>query len=309
MHDKWIVQARDIHKAYGCIDAVRGVDLHMAAGEIVGLLGHNGAGKSTTVRMLAGLSRRDGGHLRVLGDDPDVSGPRIRSRTGYLAQRSVLDAELNVRDNLEVQAGYFGLRRTEARRRADELLAFAGLSGRARARVGSLSGGMARKLAIGRTLVNAPDLLLLDEPASGLDPQARQAVWSLLGELRARGVAQLLTTHHMEEAHTLCDRIVVLAGGRIIAEGTPQELIARHGGQRVLELRFRAGAAEAAAAPLARYFPGLHAVGDHLLIPTDDTESALATVRRAAVDFEAALVRPASLEDAYLALTVPEEKT
>ncbi len=278
----------------------------MSAGEIVGLLGHNGAGKSTTIRMLAGLSRRDAGHLRVLGHDPDVAGPRIRSRTGYLAQRSVLDAELNVRDNLEVQAGYFGLRRAAARRRADELLALSGLSDRARARVGSLSGGMARKLAIGRTLVNDPDLLLLDEPASGLDPQARQAVWSLLGELRSRGVAQLLTTHHMEEAHALCDRIVVLAGGRVVAEGTPQELIARHGGERVLELRFRAGGAEAAATLLAPYFPGLHTVGEHLLVPTDDTGRALATVRRASADFEAAVVRRASLEDAYLALTVPE---
>ncbi|MFF9381379.1 ABC transporter ATP-binding protein [Streptomyces globisporus] len=306
MDGELIVRARSLCKSYGQVDAVRNVDFRMFAGEVVGLLGHNGAGKSTTVRMFAGMSRRDSGYLHVLGSDPDVAGPSIRARTGYLAQRSVLDAELTVRDNLEVHGGYFGLRRTAARKRADELLEFAGLSDRARARVGSLSGGMARKLAISRALVNDPDLLLLDEPASGLDPQARQAVWTLLGQLRRRGVAQLLTTHHMEEAHALCDRIVVLADGRVIAEGTPQELIDRHAGRSMLELRCRTGGGVRAADRLIGHFPGLHTVGDHLLIPTDDTDAALATVRRAAVDFEAVVVRSARLEDAYLALTVKE---
>jgi lipooligosaccharide transport system ATP-binding protein len=302
-----VVSTRDLRKSYACTEAVRGVDLDIRSGEIVGLLGHNGAGKSTTVRMLAGLTRRTGGELRVLHADPDTDGPFIRSRIGYLAQRSVLDAELDVRDNLEVHAGYFGLRRAEARRRAGELLAFAGLSVHARARVGSLSGGMARRLAISRALVNDPALLLLDEPASGLDVESRQGVWALLTRLRRQGVSQLITTHHMEEAHALCDRVVVLSAGRVVAEGTPAGLIARHGGGgKVLELRFRSGGPAAAAARLAGAFGRAHAIGERVLVHTGNHEGALAAVCDGGLAPESTLLRHASLEDAYLALTVRE---
>ena len=217
-----------------------GVDVDVAPGEVFGFLGPNGAGKSSTMRMIACVSPRSGGELQVLGMDPDVDGPRIRARIGVVPQLDNLDTELTVRENLEIYGRYFGLSRAHVRRKAVELMEFAQLGDRADAAVESLSGGMKRRLTIARSLVNDPELLLLDEPTTGLDPQARHLLWDRLYRLKREGVTQIVTTHYMDEAEQLCDRLVVMDGGVIVAEGSPAELIARYSTREVLELRFAA---------------------------------------------------------------------
>ncbi|HXV92970.1 MAG TPA: ABC transporter ATP-binding protein, partial [Pseudonocardia sp.] len=236
-----LVQARGLRKRFGEFEAVRGIDVDVARGEVFGFLGPNGAGKSSTMRMIGCVSPRTGGELQVLGMDPQADGPRIRARLGVVPQLDNLDTELTVRQNLQIYGRYFGLPRAHVRAKAAELLEFAQLTERADDPVEPLSGGMKRRLTIARALVNDPELLLLDEPTTGLDPQARHLLWDRLYRLKLQGVTQIITTHYMDEAEQLCDRLVVMDGGVIVAEGSPGELIARYSTREVLELRFPPG--------------------------------------------------------------------
>ena len=242
-----LVWARGLRKSYADFEAVRGIDLDVRPGESFGFLGPNGAGKSSTMRMVAAASAPSGGELTILGLDPTTHGSAIRSRLGVCPQEDTLDLELNVRENLVVYASYFGIRKAEAGRRADELLDFVQLTEKAKAKVVDLSGGMKRRLTIARSLINDPDLLLLDEPTTGLDPQARHLLWDRLFRLKQRGVTLVLTTHYMDEAEQLCDRLVVMDGGAIVAEGSPLALIREHSTREVAELRFGVGEHEALA--------------------------------------------------------------
>jgi lipooligosaccharide transport system ATP-binding protein len=297
-----LVQARGLRKRFGAFEAVRGIDVDVARGEVFGFLGPNGAGKSSTMRMIACVSPRSGGELQVLGMDPTVDGPRIRARIGVVPQLDNLDQELTVRQNLEVYGRYFGLSRAQVRAKATELLEFAQLTERAESSVEPLSGGMKRRLTIARALVNEPELLLLDEPTTGLDPQARHLLWERLYRLKREGVTQIITTHYMDEAEQLCDRLVVMDGGVIVAEGSPAELIERYSTREVLELRFPPGAAPApeSLAPHAERVEALH---ERLLLYTGDGEHAKAAVANAGHRPLSALVRRSSLEDVFLRLT------
>src|SRR2546426_5497367 len=235
-----LVHARGLVKRFGALVAVDGVDFDVERGEAFGFLGPNGAGKTSTMRMIGCVSPPSGGTLRILGLDPVANGAEIRARLGVVPQQDTLDFELTVRENVIIYGRYFGLRRSELRKRADELLEFVQLTERADSRVEPLSGGLRRRLTIARSLVNDPDVLLLDEPTTGLDPQARHTVWDRLFRLKQRGVTLILTTHYMDEAEQLCDRLVVMDKGKIAAEGSPLELIGRYSTREVVELRFRA---------------------------------------------------------------------
>ncbi|WP_407697119.1 ABC transporter ATP-binding protein [Streptoalloteichus hindustanus] len=303
MEDTALVRARGLVKRFGDFEAVRGIDVEVRRGEAFGFLGPNGAGKSSTMRMIACVSPRSAGELRVLGEDPDRHGPRIRARLGVVPQQDNLDNELTVRQNLHVYGRYFGLPRARVRAKAEELLEFAQLTDRADDEVEPLSGGMKRRLTIARSLVNDPELLLLDEPTTGLDPQARHLLWDRLFRLKQSGVTLLVTTHYMDEAEQLCDRLVVMDGGRVVAEGSPAELIRSHATREVLELRFAPGGQDAAV-PLARELADrVEVLPDRLLLYTGDGEAALAAVQRRGVQPVATLVRRSTLEDVFLHLT------
>jgi len=297
-----LVQARGLRKRFGAFEAVRGIDVDVARGEVFGFLGPNGAGKSSTMRMIACVSPRSGGELQVLGMDPTADGPRIRARIGVVPQLDNLDQELTVRQNLEVYGRYFGLSRPHVRAKAAELLEFVQLAERADDEVEPLSGGMKRRLTIARSLVNDPELLLLDEPTTGLDPQARHLLWERLYRLKREGVTQIITTHYMDEAEQLCDRLVVMDGGLIVAEGSPAELIERHSTREVLELRFPPSEAPSAE-DLAPHVERVEALPDRLLLYTDDGERAQSAVTTAGHRPLSALVRRSSLEDVFLRLT------
>ncbi|SHF44267.1 lipooligosaccharide transport system ATP-binding protein [Streptoalloteichus hindustanus] len=303
IEDTALVRARGLVKRFGDFEAVRGIDVEVRRGEAFGFLGPNGAGKSSTMRMIACVSPRSAGELRVLGEDPDRHGPRIRARLGVVPQQDNLDNELTVRQNLHVYGRYFGLPRARVRAKAEELLEFAQLTDRADDEVEPLSGGMKRRLTIARSLVNDPELLLLDEPTTGLDPQARHLLWDRLFRLKQSGVTLLVTTHYMDEAEQLCDRLVVMDGGRVVAEGSPAELIRSHATREVLELRFAPGGQDAAV-PLARELADrVEVLPDRLLLYTGDGEAALAAVQRRGVQPVATLVRRSTLEDVFLHLT------
>jgi lipooligosaccharide transport system ATP-binding protein len=297
-----LVQARGLRKTFGGFEAVKGVDVDVAPGEVFGFLGPNGAGKSSTMRMIACVSPRTGGSLQVLGMDPDVDGPRIRARIGVVPQLDNLDNELTVRQNLQVYGRYFGLPRAVVREKAVELMEFAQLTDRADEAVEPLSGGMKRRLTIARALVNTPELLLLDEPTTGLDPQARHLLWERLYRLKREGVTQIITTHYMDEAEQLCDRLVVMDGGLIVAEGSPGELIERYSTREVLELRF-APEHRPAAELLEPLGERVEELPDRLLLYTSDGEHAQGAVARAGFTPLSALVRRSSLEDVFLRLT------
>jgi lipooligosaccharide transport system ATP-binding protein len=297
-----LVQARDLRKSFGEFEAVRGIDVDVARGEVFGFLGPNGAGKSSTMRMIACVSPRSGGTLQVLGMDPDVDGPRIRARIGVVPQLDNLDQELTVRENLQVYGRYFGLPRARVREKAVELMRFAQLAERADAPVEPLSGGMKRRLTIARSLVNDPELLLLDEPTTGLDPQARHLLWERLYRLKREGVTQIVTTHYMDEAEQLCDRLVVMDGGVIAAEGSPAELIARYSTREVLELRFPPDVA-APVELMTRLAERVEVLPDRLLLYTADGEHLQGELARNGVRTQSALVRRSSLEDVFLRLT------
>src|SRR5688572_4106076 len=245
-----MIFASGLRKSFGSFEAVRGIDVDVRRGEAFGFLGPNGAGKSSTMRMIAAVSPVSGGDLRILGMDPATDGPAIRARLGVCPQEDTLDTELTVRDNLFVYGRYFGIPRGEVNARTDELLEFVQLTDKARAKVEDLSGGMKRRLTIARSLINRPDMLLLDEPTTGLDPQARHVLWDRLFRLKRQGVTLVLTTHYMDEAEQLCDRLVVMDKGVIAAEGSPLDLIRRHSTREVAELRFGVGEHEALAAKI-----------------------------------------------------------
>ena len=301
--DDVLVEAKALVKRFGEFEAVRGIDLQVRRGEVFGFLGPNGAGKSSTMRMIASTSPRSDGHLSVLGMDPERDGPRIRARLGVVPQEDILDVELTVRQNIQVYGRYFGLSRATVRAKAEELLEFAQLADRAEAEVESLSGGMKRRLTIARALVNDPELLLLDEPTTGLDPQARHVLWDKLFQLKSQGVTLLLTTHYMDEAEQLCDRLVVIDGGRIVAEGSPADLIARYSTREVLELRLPTAERERAVAAVSDVGKRIEILPDRLLVYTDSGESALEQVRAHGVQLFSSLVRRSTLEDVFLRLT------
>jgi len=298
-----LVQARGLRKRFGDFEAVRGIDVDVRPGEAFGFLGPNGAGKSSTMRMIACVSPRTDGDLQVLGMDPDVHGPRIRARLGVVPQQDNLDTELSVRDNLHVYGRYFGLSRAAVRAKAVELLDFAQLADRAGDTVEPLSGGMKRRLTIARSLVNDPELLLLDEPTTGLDPQARHLLWDRLFRLKQQGVTLIITTHYMDEAEQLCDRLVVMDRGVIAAEGSPAALIARYSTREVLELRFRPGEQHPHVATVDGLADRIEELPDRLLLYTTDGEAALSAAHQRGVAPVSSLVRRSTLEDVFLHLT------
>src|ERR1700754_2046631 len=263
-----MISARGLRKSFGDFEAVKGIDLDVRRGEAFGFLGPNGAGKSSTMRMIAAVSPVSGGELRILGLDPAEHGPAIRSRLGVCPQEDTLDNELNVFDNLYIYGRYFGIPRHEVRERAEELLEFVQLTEKAKAKVESLSGGMKRRLTIARSLVNRPDILLLDEPTTGLDHQARHVVWDRLFRLKQQGVTLVLTTHYMDEAEQLTDRLGGMDKGLIVAEGSPLSLIAEHSTREVAELRFGVGENEAVAAKVEDLAERVEVLPDRLLLYT-----------------------------------------
>ncbi|HEX2896414.1 MAG TPA: ABC transporter ATP-binding protein [Marmoricola sp.] len=285
------------------VEAVRGIDVAVRRGEAFGFLGPNGAGKSSTMRMVAAVSPVTGGSLRILGMDPAVDGPSIRARIGVCPQDDTLDTELNVRDNLYIYGRYFGLTRAEVRGRVEELLEFVQLTDKASAKVEDLSGGMKRRLTIARSLVNRPELLLLDEPTTGLDPQARHVVWDRLFRLKQQGVTLVLTTHYMDEAEQLCDRLVVMDKGLIVAEGSPLELIRTYSTREVAELRFAIGENEKLAPKVEDLAERVEVLPDRLLLYSADGEETVAKVHERGLDPLVSLVRRSTLEDVFLRLT------
>jgi lipooligosaccharide transport system ATP-binding protein len=298
-----VIAASELVKRYGDVAAVDGVSFEVAPGESFGLLGPNGAGKSTTMRMVGAVSTRTSGSLEVLGLDPDAHGPEIRSRLGVVPQQDNLDNELRVRENLLTYGRYFGLPRRLVAERADELLQFAQLADRANAKVDELSGGMKRRLTIARALINEPRILLLDEPTTGLDPQARHILWDRLFRLKEQGTTLLLTTHYMDEAEQLCDRLVVVDHGRIMAEGSPASLIREYSTREVLEVRFGSERNADAAVALAGLGERLEVLPDRVLVYAEDGESVLAEVVARGMQPLTSLVRRSSLEDVFLRLT------
>ena len=294
--------------------AVDGIDFDVAPGESFGFLGPNGAGKTSTMRMIGCVSPVTSGTLRVFDLDTATDGATIRSRMGVVPQADQLDSELTVVENLVIYGRYFDIPRAECRRRAAELLEFVQLTERANDRVDPLSGGMKRRLTIARSLMSEPDLLLLDEPTTGLDPQARHILWDRLYRLKQRGVTLVLTTHYMDEAEQLCDRLVVMDGGRIVAEGSPRGLIDEYATREVLELRLHRGAlgetADAVAREDASALASIDGIGDRnevlpdrILIYAHDGEAALSEVHRRGIEPVGSLVRRSSLEDVFLRLT------
>lgn len=300
MSEQPLIYARGLIKRFGDFTAVDGIDLEVAPGEAFGFLGPNGAGKSSTMRMISCVSMPTSGELRILGMDPQREGSRIRARLGVCPQLDNLDPDLSVRENLTTYARYFGLSKVEAQRRATELLDFAQLREKADSQVEPLSGGMKRRLTIARAMVNEPDLVLLDEPTTGLDPQARHLLWERLFRLKQRGTTLVLTTHYMDEAEQLCDRLVVMDGGRIVAEGSPRSLITTYSTPEVVELRFP---------DEADYAGKLEGIGrvdplpDRILLYADDGDAAVTEVHRRGLVPSSVLVRRSSLEDVFLQLT------
>ena len=302
-HDA-LVSGRGLTKTFGSRVAVDGIDFDVGRGEAFGFLGPNGAGKTSTMRMIGAVSPVSSGTLRVLGMDPAVDGSKIRSRLGVVPQEDNLDTELTVWDNLLIYGRYFDLPRPLIRERAEELLEFVQLSDRRDDRVDPLSGGMKRRLAIARALVNQPDLILLDEPTTGLDPQARHLVWDRLYRLKREGVTFVLTTHYMDEAEQLCDRLVIMDRARIVAEGSPRDLIARHSTREVVEVRFATHDQQVAALDdLKGLTDRVEVLADRVLLYAADGDG----VASRAGDLDPApssvLVRRSTLEDVFLILT------
>nr|WP_235861721.1 ABC transporter ATP-binding protein [Tersicoccus phoenicis] len=297
------MSARDLTKVYGETRAVDGISFDIAPGEAFGLLGPNGAGKSTTMRMIGGVTGRTGGELTIMGLDPERHGPEVRAHLGVVPQQDNLDEELRVRDNLLVYGRYFGLPYRYLQQKADELLEFAQLTEKAKAKVDSLSGGMKRRLTIARALINEPRIVMLDEPTTGLDPQARHILWDRLFRLKEQGVTLVLTTHYMDEAEQLCDRLIVVDQGRIMAEGSPAALIRQYSTREVLEVRFGTDRNAAAAGALAGVGERIEVLPDRVLLYAYDGEAALDEVTARGLHPVTSLVRRSSLEDVFLRLT------
>jgi lipooligosaccharide transport system ATP-binding protein len=298
-----LIRARRLTKRFGQLTAVDAIDFDVAPGEAFGFLGPNGAGKTSTMRMIGAVSPRTDGELTVLGMDPDAHGPRIRSRLGVVPQEDTLDMELTVFENLLIYGRYFDVSYRETRRRADELLDFVQLNEKRDELVERLSGGMKRRLTIARSLINEPDLALLDEPTTGLDPQARHLVWERLYRLKQRGTTLALTTHYMDEAEQLCDRLVVMDKAKIVAEGSPRSLIERYSTREVLELRFPVGVQETLDDQLEGLGDRVEQLPDRVLVYTSDGEAAAVAAHERGLRPETVLVRRSSLEDVFLRLT------
>jgi lipooligosaccharide transport system ATP-binding protein len=300
-----LIHARGLTKQFDRFTAVDHIDFDVHAGEAFGFLGPNGAGKTSTMRMIGCGSPITSGELQVLGMSPHTQASQIKARLGVVPQMDNLDAEITVRENLLMYARYFDIPSKAAAHKAAELLEFVELAERGDAQVESLSGGMKRRLTIARALINAPDVILLDEPTTGLDPQARHVVWERLYQLKKRGAPLLLTTHYMDEAERLCDRLVVMDKARIVAEGSPRALIERHSTREVLELRFPddAGSRDAVAARLANIAERVEQLPDRIQLYTSEGERTLQQVRALGIPIESAVVRRSTLEDVFLRIT------
>lgn len=280
-----------------------GINFQVYRGESFGLLGPNGAGKSTTMKMISSVSQRSSGQLEILGKEPNTQGPEIRAHLGVVPQKDLLDRELKVWENLMVYGRYFGLSRKWLKGKIEELLDFAQLQDKRNAKADDLSGGMQRRLAIARGLVNEPEILLLDEPTTGLDPQARHILWDRLFRLKEQGVTLVITTHYMDEAEQLCDRLIVMDKGRIMAEGSPAELIKQYSSKEVVEVRFGADRNEVIAKELEGMGDRIEVLPDRILIYTEQGEALLAKIIESGKNPITSLVRRSSLEDVFLRLT------
>ena len=299
-----LVEAKGLVKRFGAFTAVDGIDFSVEPGEAFGFLGPNGAGKTSTMRMIGCVSPVTEGSLSILGLDPATDGSAIRARLGSVPQEDTLDLELTVWDNMLIYGRYFGLPRSLIRERADELLRFFQLHDRRNDRVDPLSGGMKRRLTVARSLINQPELVLLDEPTTGLDPQARHLLWERLYQLKRSGVTLVLTTHYMDEAEQLCDRLVIMDQARIVAEGSPRELIQRHATRDVVEVRFADSQVQAESIPVLQPVAArVESLTDRLLVYTDDGEGVAHHLTAAGLEPMSTLVRRSSLEDVFLLLT------
>lgn len=298
-----MIRAKGLRKVYGEFVAVDGIDFEVKKGEAFGLLGPNGAGKSTTMKMIASTSRRTGGELEILGKDPNEHGPEIRAHLGVVPQQDNLDRELKVWENLMTYGRYFGLSRKFLKGKIEELLEFAQLEDKRNNKTEELSGGMKRRLTIARGLVNEPEILMLDEPTTGLDPQARHVLWDRLFSLKELGVTLVITTHYMDEAEQLCDRLVVMDKGKIMAEGSPAELIKKYSSKEVLEVRFGSKNNADAAKKLANVGDRIEVLPDRILIYSPNGEKELEKITKLGLNPITSLVRRSSLEDVFLRLT------
>ena len=298
-----LISARGLTKKFGDLVAVDGIDFDVTKGESFGLLGPNGAGKSTVMRMIGATSQRDSGQLTILGKDPDKNGPQIRAHLGVVPQQDNLDTELSVVENLYIYGRYFGLPRKFVKAKIEELVAFAQLEEKRNAKVQSLSGGMKRRLTIARALVSEPEILMLDEPTTGLDPQARHILWDRLFRLKEQGVTLVITTHFMDEAEQLCDRLIVMDKGKIMAEGSPASLIKDYSTKEVLEVRFGSDRNQEVADKLLSMCQRIEELPDRVLMYTEDGESLLEQIYASGLHPKTSLVRRSSLEDVFLRLT------
>ena len=298
-----VIWAKDLTKKYKDFVAVDGIDFEVKRGESFGLLGPNGAGKSTTMKMISSVSQRTGGELKILGKEPNTHGPEIRAHLGVVPQKDLLDRELKVWENIFTYGRYFGLSRKFLKGKVDELLEFAQLTEKKNSKADDLSGGMQRRLAIARGLVNEPEILLLDEPTTGLDPQARHVLWDRLFRLKEQGVTLVITTHYMDEAEQLCDRLIVMDKGKIMAEGSPAELIKQYSSKEVVEVRFGTDKNEQTAEKLRGMAERIEVLPDRILLYTDKGEELLAKIMDSGLHPVTSLVRRSSLEDVFLRLT------
>ena len=302
-NSKSMIVAKGLRKVYGEFVAVDGIDFEVKQGEAFGLLGPNGAGKSTTMRMIASTSMRSGGELEILGKDPNKHGPEIRAHRGVVPQQDNLDRELKVWENLYIYGRYFGLSRKFMKNKIEELIEFAQLEEKRNAKTEELSGGMKRRLTIARALVNEPDILMLDEPTTGLDPQARHVLWDRLFRLKEQGVTLVITTHYMDEAEQLCDRLVVMDKGRIMAEGSPSDLIKQYSSKEVLEVRFGSSQNKEVAKQIEGLGERTEVLPDRILIYAENGEKILEQIVKLGLSPVTSLVRRSSLEDVFLRLT------
>jgi lipooligosaccharide transport system ATP-binding protein len=302
VNDDMIV-AENLTKTYGDFTAVDSINFRVKKGEAFGFLGPNGAGKSTTMRMIASTSQRTGGNLNILGKDPNQRGPEIRAHLGVVPQQDNLDRELKVWENLYVYGRYFGLSRKFVKAKIEELIEFAQLEEKRDVKTDALSGGMKRRLTIARALVNEPEILMLDEPTTGLDPQARHVLWDRLFRLKEQGVTLVITTHYMDEAEQLCDRLVVMDKGKIMAEGSPAELIKEYSSKEVVEVRFGSSRNAEVAEAIKGIGDRMEILPDRILIYTEHGEADLQKIVAAGHEPLTSLVRRSSLEDVFLRLT------
>ena len=298
-----LIEVNNLVKKFNDFTAVDGVTFSVAQGESFGLLGPNGAGKSSTMRILGATSQRTSGDVQILGKDPELHGPQIRAHLGVVPQQDNLDEELTCAENLYIYGRYFGLPKKLVTQKLDELLEFAQLTEKKNAKVNSLSGGMKRRLTIARALVSDPDILMLDEPTTGLDPQARHILWDRLFRLKEKGVTLLITTHHMDEAEQLCDRLIVMDNGKIMAEGSPSGLIKEYSSKEVLEVRFGSDRNAQMVEKLNNLSDRLEVLPDRLLMYTESGEDLLAKISALNIHPNTSLVRRSSLEDVFLRLT------